>query len=554
MSEHSLSPNSEDIPPLPIGKSKGWVPSLVWLVPIAAALVGLSLVINSWRTTGPRITISFQTAEGLEVGKTLVKYRNVTIGHVTAITLSANRNSVLVTADLARSASDVATSDAQFWVVRPRIGVGWVSGLDTLLSGAFISAETGESKTRRSEFVGLESPPPLAHGWAGKRVVLRTDDLGSVSLGAPVYFRRLAVGRVIDEKLEPDGSGALLVLFIDAPNDRFINPSSRFWNASGIDVSLSAKGLKLKTESLASVIVGGIAFDTAPDVGNATPTSPGATYVLFKDEATAMAPPDGEPHYVRMRFAQSLRGMSPGAPVEFIGVNIGTVFSVDLDYDARNQSFPALVTAVVYPRRMGRAYDTLVEQGMAESDDKMAQLVGRLVARGLRAQPRPANLLTGQLYLALDFIPGVHTAQFNATSRPLEIPTTEGGIDELQLRLAHVVRKIDELPLQEIARHLDSDLTGMHGTLDRINGELLPGASAAVSAMHDTLGSIDRALAEDSPWRASVELTLGEARRTMRSIRSLANYLDRHPEALIRGRRSQNTGAEAPTEAKEVAP
>src|SRR3984893_6465815 len=217
MSEHSLSPNSEDIPPLPIGKSKGWVPSLVWLVPIAAALVGLSLVINSWRTTGPRITISFQTAEGLEVGKTLVKYRNVTIGHVTAITLSANRNSVLVTADLVKSAEDLATSDARFWVVRPRFGIGWVSGLDTLVSGAFIGAEAGASKARSTQFIGLENPPPLTHGLQGKTFVLHTDQLGSINLGAPVYFRRFQVGRVVDQQLEADGRGGRLVVFIGAP-------------------------------------------------------------------------------------------------------------------------------------------------------------------------------------------------------------------------------------------------------------------------------------------------------------------------------------------------
>ena len=226
------------MPAAPHIRARRWLPSLVWLVPIAAALVGLSLAINAWSKTGPRITIRFQTAEGLEVGKTLVKYRNVTIGHVTAITLSPDHNSVLVTADLDRSARDVASDDTQFWVVRPRFGVGWVSGLDTLLSGAFIGAETGASKLPRRDFVGLENPPPLPHPLQGRRVVLHADDAGSVSLGAPVYFKRLQVGRVIDEQLDADGSGAQMVLFIDAPHDRFITPATRFWNVSGVEVSL----------------------------------------------------------------------------------------------------------------------------------------------------------------------------------------------------------------------------------------------------------------------------------------------------------------------------
>jgi len=544
MTEESRA-SVDQTPAAPHVTAKRWVPSLVWLVPLAAALVGLSLLINAWRTTGPRITISFQTAEGLEVGKTLVKYRDVTIGHVTAITLSADHNSVLVTADLAKDAEDVASDDTQFWVVRPRVGVGWASGLETLLSGAFIGAETGVSKARRRNFIGLENPPPLPHAPQGKRVVLHANDLGSVSLGAPVYFRQLQVGRVIDEKLDADGTGAQLVLFIDAPHDRFVSRSTRFWNVSGVEVSLGPNGMDLKTQSLMSVLAGGIAFGTAPTIQAGLPIGVSGQFMLYKDEAAAMAPPDGEPHYVRMRFEQSLRGLAIGAPVEFVGVNIGSVLSIDLDYDAKNQRFPVIVTAQIYPRRMGRAYDELAEQGATESDDKMARLVGQLVARGLRAQPRPGSLLTPQLYLALDFIPGASKVAFDAAATPLEIPTMRGSIDELQLKLASIVNKIDRLPLGDIAQHLDGDLVSLHGTLDHINAEVLPGATDTLGALHTTLGNVDRILADDSPWRDSVEQTLAEARRTMRSVRSLTDYLNRHPEALIRGRHAQKPSTDS---------
>ena len=552
MAEEPQVPDGARLP-LPRIKSGRWIPSLVWLVPIAAALVGLSLLVNTWRTTGPRITISFQTAEGLEAGKTQVKYRNVTIGHVTAIKVSPDHKRVLVTADLEKSAEAVATHDTQFWVVRPRFGVGWVSGLDTLLSGAFIGIEPGESKTPRTDFSGLENPPPLPHAPQGKRVVLHADDLGSVSLGAPVYFRRFQVGRVIDEKLDADGRGTQLVLFIDAPNDRFVSPSTRFWNVSGIDVNLGADGMNLKTQSLISVLAGGVAFGAVPSLREADTTPSAAQFTLYKDEAAAMAPPDGERHIIRMRFEQSLRGLAIGAPVEFVGVNIGSVISIDLDYDARNRRFPVVVTALIYPRRMGPAYDALARQGDVESDDQMARLVEQFVARGLRAQPRPGNLLTGQLYLALDFIEGASKARFDVASRPLEIPTIRGSIDELRVQLASIVNKIDSLPLSDIARHLDSDLTGLHGTLDHINGDVLPVATATLTALQGTLGNIDRNLADDAPWRDSVEQTLDEARRTLRSVRSLADSLDRHPEALIRGRQPQAPGPEESKPMSEVA-
>lgn len=545
----SDDPNSSPVahPPLPRIKKRRWVPSLIWLVPVTAALIGASLLINEWRTAGPQVTISFQTAEGLEVGKTLVKYRNVTIGHVTAISLSADHARVLVTADLSKSAEELAMSDTEFWVVRPRIGIGWVSGLDTLISGAFIAAEGGESKVRRRHFVGLENPPPLTHGLLGKSFVLHAGELGSVTLGAPVYFRRFEVGRVVDRQLDADGRGVQVVVFIDAPNDRFVNRSTRFWNASGIELSLGADGLKMKTQSLASVLAGGVAFETAPTIRDPLPASSGAQFTLFQDKATAMAPLDGEPHYVRMRFVQSLRGLSIGAPVEFVGVNIGSVFSIDLDYDASEQSFPVIVTALVYPRRMGKAYEVLAQRGATESEQQMAQLVGALVAHGLRAQPRPGSLLTGQLYLALDFIPGARPVRFNAYARPLEIPTVPGSISELQSRLASIVTKIDQMPLGEIAAALDDDLNSLHGTLERFRTQTLPAGTATLEGIQQALGTVDHALSDDASWRENLDQTLVEARGTLRSVRSLSDYLDRHPEALVRGRHDTQPPLEQPS-------
>jgi paraquat-inducible protein B len=522
--------------PAPHVRQRRWIPSLVWVVPITAAVIGASLMVNAWRAAGPRVTIAFQTAQGLEVGKTLVKYRNVTIGHVTAISLSAEHDRVLVQADLVRSARDVLTGDARFWVVRPRIGIGWASGLETLISGDYIAVESGEAKTRRTQFVGLENPPPLTHGLLGKSVVLHAADVGSLVLDAPVYFRHFEVGRVIDRKLEADGLGARVIVFIDAPYDRLVTGATRFWNASGIDLTLGADGMTLRTQSLASVVAGGIAFDTAPTSEDAGSATTGAEFTLFVDRAAAMAPPSGEPRYVRMRFAQSLRGLVIGAPVEFVGVNIGQVLSLDLDYDTDRKTFPVIVTALVYPQRMGKAYEVLARNGTATNPDRMARLVSQLVARGLRAQPRIGNLLTGRLYIALDFIPGARPARFDIDARPLEIPTTAGGVQELQQKLASVLAKVDGLPLTEIGRHLDSDLVNLGGAVGQLRTDVLPAGAAALQSLRRTLGSTDRVLSEDAPWRENVDQTMVEAQRTLRSVRSLTDYLDRHPEALLRGR------------------
>jgi len=518
-----------------------WVPSLIWVVPITAAIIGVSLMVNAWRTAGPRVTISFQTAEGLEVGKTLVKYRNVTVGHVTGISLSADRSRVLVTADLLRSAKDVLTADARFWVVRPRMGIGWASGLETLISGPYIAVEGGEAKTRRTEFFGLENPPPSIHGLLGKIVVLHAKDVGSLALEAPVYFRHFEVGHVIDRELEPGSYRARIVVFIDSPYDQLLTRATRFWNASGIDLTLGADGLKLRTQSVASVLAGGVAFDTVPTLQDTGPVPSGTEFTLFDDKAAAMAPPDGESRYIRMRFEQSLRGLSVGAPVEFVGINIGEVFSLDLDYDAEHRSFPVIVTALIYPRRIGKAYEVLEQNGTTSSEDKMAKLVSELVARGLRAQPRTGSILTGRLYIALDFIPGARPARFAVDARPLEIPTVAGSVQELQQKLVSVVDKIDRLPITDIGRHLDADLVGLDETLKELRNNVLPAGAGALQSLETTLGTVDRQLADDAPWRDNMEQTLAEAQRTLGSVRSLTDYLDRHPEALLRGRHSSKS-------------
>jgi len=514
------------------------MPSLIWLVPAVAVVIGLSLVVNAWVTAGPRVTISFQTAQGLEVGKTLVKHRSVTIGQVTAISLSNDGNRVRVSAELLKSARSLLTSDAQFWVVRPRFGIGWASGLDTLLSGSYIAVEAGDASTKQTEFVGVENPPPLTHGVLGKSVLLHAADIGSLALGAPVYFRHFEVGHVIDRKIDAGGNGARVVLFIDAPYDALVTRATRFWNAGGIDLSLRADGLKLRTQSLASVLAGGVAFDGAPDAPDVGPIAPGAEFTLFDDQEAAMAPPAGDPRYVRMRFEQSVRGLSVGAPVEFVGVTVGQVFAVDLDYDQEHKTFPVIVTARIYPRRMGRAYVLLEQNGTATNEEKTARLVEQLVARGLRAQPRTGNLLTGQLYIALDFIPGARPVRFAANAQTLEIPTVPGGTQELQQKLAAVVAKIDRLPIEEIGQQVHTDLVDLDQTLGDFRTHVLPAGTASMQSLRTTLDRVNDTLADDASWRERVDQTLDEARRTLQSLRSLTDYLDRHPEAVLRGRHS----------------
>jgi paraquat-inducible protein B len=537
MSTTSVPPSHDDLP-TPMVQNRRLIPRLVWVVPIAAAVIGISLLIRSWQNAGPQITITFLSGEGVQVGKTLVKYRDVTVGRVAAVVLSADHQTVVVSADLSKDAVSLLKADTQFWVVRPRIGVGSVSGLDTLLSGVYIGIKSGAATLSERHFIGLEKPPALSHGPRGRELQLHAARAGSLSVGAPVYFRQFQVGRVIDENLLPDGSTRVTV-FVDTPYDGFVKPVTRFWNASGIDVKLGADGLNVQTESLAAVIAGGLAFDDGPI--EAIPAAAGmpGEFTLYKNETEAMAPPDGDPHFVRMRFAQALRGLNVGAPVEFVGVDIGSVVAVDLGYEGQDRSFPVIVTAKLYPRRMGQAYELLAAQGKTESEETIAAFVGTLVSRGLRAQPRSASLLTGKLYIALDFLPASPRAAFDSSIRPLELPTVNGSFQELEASVGRLVKKVNDLPLEQIAADLHTDLKDLHETLADLHNQVLPNAEDALSALHRTLDSADRTLDGESPLQRGLAETLSESRSTLQAVRELADYLDRHPDALLRGRRPQ---------------
>ena len=524
--------------PQPVVTRRRFNASLIWLVPALAALVALSLVVNAWLQAGPQITISLQSAEGLDPGTTPVKYKSVVIGRVHKIRLSGDRSHVLVTVALEKSAEGFATKGTRYWVVRPRIGLGGVSGIDTLLSGAFIGADVGESDEPEYDFKGLETPPAVNHGAPGRSYTLHSDDLGSLDIGSPVYYRHIQVGRVVSYQLDPDGKGVSLGIFVDGPNDRFVTASTRFWNASGVDLSIGAGGLKLNTQSLATVLAGGVAFQDPPGPHDSTPAAEHTSYRLYGDQATAMAPPDGEPRYIRMRFEQSVRGLAAGSPVEFLGIDIGKVVSVKLDYDPKTQRFPVIVGALVYPQRLGGAYQKLetLARSRGENPD-LAQLMGPLVAHGLRAQARIGNLLTGQLYVALDFVPHAPKVAFDPNAKPLTVPTVPGSFDKLQEQLAEIVAKIDKVPFDSIGRNLDQTLAALHATLTQVNGKTLPEVSSTLHGVRKTMGTANDALSGDSPLQQNLDGTLQELQRMARSLRVLTDYLGSHPEALIRGRR-----------------
>ncbi|WP_020650775.1 intermembrane transport protein PqiB [Solimonas variicoloris] len=535
MNENETVPDVAALPKPDVRRGQRWSLSLIWLVPAVAALAGVILVLRAWLASGPLITIRFDTAEGLEAGKTEVRYKDVVVGQVRRIQLSEDRQSVLVKVELTNDASNIAVQDSKFWVVRPRVGLGGVSGLTTLLSGAYIGVDLGASHEERKEFDGLEVPPAVTNDQQGRRYYLEASDLGSLDIGSPLYFRRTQVGRVVGHQLRADGRGVTLEIFVDAPFDRFVTLNTRFWNASGVDVTVNASGFKLDTESLAAVVAGGIAFEVPPleDAGRVVDEN--ARFTLFDDRSTALAPADGLAMDVRMYFNQSMRGLSVGAPIDFRGVVLGNVTAAALDYDRDARKLYAVVDARIYPERLGRMFQRQIHQS---GDEARAgrEFFTRMIGYGLRAQLRPGNLLTGQLYVSLDFERKAAPVKVDAQASPFELPTVTGGLEEIQQQIASIVNKLDEIPFGEIGHNLNSTLQSADSLLRQLDGKLAP---EATGLLRDARQAVDAAnqnfIAGESPLQRNAQATLDSVERMARSMRELADYLKRHPQSMVFG-------------------
>jgi len=521
-----------------VAKRRGGVP-LVWIVPLVALAIGAWLAWRAISETGPAFVITFKTAEGIEAGKTKIKYKSVDVGIVESIELSRDRSKVLIHARMQKFAEDYLVEDSRFWVVRPRIVGANIQGLDTLLSGSFIGMEVGKSQKEQREFAGLADQPVVTADVPGRHFALNSDTLGSINIGSPVYFRRFPVGEVESYQLAKDGKGVVTRVFIRAPYDQYVNAETRFWEASGIDLKLDASGVSLDTESLTSILVGGIAFQTRGDAKLANPAKEDAEFRLFKNRATALTFEDVEPMPFAFTFRESLRGLSIGAPVDFRGIVVGEV--TDIRPQFSDDAIYMVAFANIYPdrtatRQAGEA--VRLKHGWTHQ-----QAFDELVKRGLRAQVRTGNLLTGQLYVALDVFKGAAPAKIAWDEKPPRFPTIQGSLTGVEENIATITKNLAGVPFEEIGRSLKRSLDELDRTLKSVeqlaknlDQETRPDVSETLAGLRKSLDSVDRTLSQDAPLQQDLRDALREISRAAASMRLLTDYLEQHPESLIRGK------------------
>jgi len=511
--------------------------SLIWVIPIVAAIIGGWLVYKALSEKGPEITIVFNSAEGLEAGKTKLKYKDVEVGLVASISLTKDLSSVIVKAKLVKDSEVFLKDKTRFWIVRPRISASEISGLGTLIAGAFIAVDPSREGKKTLSFTGLERPPVVTADVPGTRYLLRADKLGSLDSGSPIYYRQLRVGQVEDFELEKDGLSVAIRIFIQSPYNQFVLKNTRFWNASGLDLTVDADGLKVNTESIVTLMLGGIAFDTPVDLEISEPAKEGDLFVLYTNYQDTLKKSYTVKGHWLIRFNGSVRGLSPGSPVEFRGIHIGKVLDINLKMDMNNLDFRIPVLIEIEPERIFQADQVCA--GLKEKKEFMETLT----AKGLRAQLKLGNLLTGQLVVDLDFHPEAPPQKIIWDKKYPELPAIQTPIEEILANVSKLLSKLDKFPLRTIgknmrtaAENLNNTLIEIQSTVEKINTGVTPEAIAALEQAKKTLAAIEKTVSTESPLTQEAQSAMEELSDAARAIRVLVDYLERHPDSLIYGK------------------
>ena len=537
------SPGSvlEDIPSAVAKTKRKSSPQLIWLIPIVAVLIGGWLAVKTILDKGPTITITFETAEGIEAGKTKVKYKDIDIGEVKSVEFAKDLEHVVLTAEMNKGVAPHLVEDVRFWIVKPRISGGQVSGIGTLFSGSYIEMDRGKSSTRREAFVGLEVEPAITDDMPGRQFVLQGKDIGSHAVGTPVLFRRIKVGKVAVNELNQDGSGITLKIFVESPYDKFVNSNSRFWDVSGIDITADSSGVKINSEGLMAILLGGIAFEAPTGTRTLPEADPDTAFTLFPDRAAAMKQPDRETLAFILYFKESLRGLTVGAPVELNGVGVGEVRNIMTDLDPKTGEFRFPVEVALFPARL-RA---MSREGVADpTPAEQKARIDNYIESGLRAQLKTGSLLTGQMYIGIDLFPQATPAKIDWTKSPPVFPTQPGMMVELQATLMNISKKLEDMPIGQISADLRTALQSLNRTLvgaeqmvKRMDKEVTPAAKSALDDARRMLNTANQTLASDAPLQQDLRTSLRELSRAAESLRELTGLLERQPESLIRGKK-----------------
>jgi paraquat-inducible protein B len=524
----------------------------VWIVPAVAAGIVIWLAWRALADRGPTITIEFKAAEGLLAGQTKIQHRDVDVGTVESVELTPDLLRVVVRARMTRQAVPFLNEKTRFYVVAPHVGVGGISGLSTIVSGSYIEMYPGRDGKPERNFVALDEPPILPPDAQGRFFTLESTDLGSLTRGSPISYHGVSVGEVEGFLLADNGSHVTVTAFVRSPWDKLVHPETRFWNAGGVDVSLGAEGIRVRANSWQQLLSGGIAFETSTTVLS-KPSSPAdADFPLYDNRQSALRAPRGSEIVYVADFMGNQRGVVPGSSVELEGNEVGEVKEAHLKFDDHEHTLVTRLTFSVDPARVnieGMPNRVGPTPTGAEQREIVSGWLKTLVTHGMRAQVVSASFLTGQKLVALDMAANAPPARIEQVGQQLVFPATASGdLTEILQSVRGVLKNLDRATsgpqLGHALKSLDETLT----RLDNITRDVAPDLKSLVKSLRDTADSAQGTLSAvqgmmgsnaNNPANTDLPKLMRELEDAARSVRVLADYLERHPESLLRGRKDK---------------
>ncbi|HEY0907148.1 MAG TPA: intermembrane transport protein PqiB [Methylophilus sp.] len=515
--------------------------SPIWIVPIVALLIGIWLIYDNYTRTGKQITLSMTNAEGIEAGKTKIKVHSVDIGMVEQVTLSKDLTHIEVLARITPKAQPMLVKDTQLWVVKPRIGLEGISGLNTVISGAYIQLQPGKSLEETDQFTVLDQPPISLNGAKGVHVNLIGKVGNSLRIGDPVTYQGLRVGRVVSATFDPKQRQMQHELFIEHPYDVLVTENSRFWTTVGIDFKLDSEGFKANIPTVESLIAGGVSFGNDEDRPMGKPVRSEATFELFANEDAARQQTyDQYLEYVLL-VDDTVRGLSKGAPVEFRGLRVGTVMSVPWKFNSpeRKKDFRYAIPVLIH-LEPGR----LADNGKADLAEWQSR-IGQMLQRGLHATLKSGNLITGSVFVDLNMEPHTHNTYGRQRFEGLPVmPTSATSLAQIEQKISALLDKLNRLNIEPVLSGLDKNLQQSEQTMQEIRAlsqqvnqllsqpetqQIPANLNQTMQALRETL----KGLSPESPAYQELTSTLQRLEKVLRDVQPLVRTLNEQPNALL---------------------
>tara|TARA_B110000037_G_scaffold223123_2_gene302442 strand:- start:1183 stop:2811 length:1629 start_codon:yes stop_codon:yes gene_type:complete len=520
--------------------------NVVWAIPILAILIGGWMLYQNVSSKGPEVSVRFETAEGIAAGKTDIRCRSVTVGKVTRVELDDNLQSVLVYGQLDNGNEVLLRKGTRFWVVRPRVSTADVSGLGTLLTGAYIELEPGTGDLGIRKWIGLETPPATSRSVPGRRLTLVSEEAGSLSVGSTIYYKGYDVGRIESRELDADGRRIVYEAFVREEYQALVRENTKFWNTSGVDISAGVDGFKIRTPSIQAMIAGGVSFSVNENEEPGEMVSDGSIFELHDDAEHANSSIFEPTLQVLLLFDQSVRGLNVSAPVEYRGIRIGRVKSISFDFvrEKENQKVPVLVEL-----------DSGLLRATGEEilpEDELPRLEEG-IRNGLRATLKIGSLLTGAMFVDFDYYPEETIENLTYKGDYPVVPTLASGFAQIEVKLASILEKIDALPTDEMVAQITNAARETATTISEAKLALKQIEKAAAAAretmanpefkklpadLRKSLATLDKSVSSigpDGAIQGDLLRTLDELRSAMRSMEALSDTIKDRPNSLLFG-------------------